>query len=58
MTWGVTFPASKVRVKKAAPLYQELTKARTRTARAGRVEWNFEKFLVLPSRESSASARG
>ncbi len=50
-TWGVTFPVfDKVRVngKKAAPLYKELTKAEDADGRAGRVEWNFEKFLVLP----------
>ncbi len=54
MTWGVTFPVlEKVRVngKKAAPLYQELTKAEDEDGKAGRVEWNFEKFLVLPSGE-------
>lgn len=53
-TWGVTFPVfDKVRVngKKAAPLYQELTKAPDSSGKAGRVEWNFEKFLVLPSGE-------
>ena len=51
MTWGVTFPVmDKVRVngKKAAPLYKELTKAEDVDGKAGRVEWNFEKFLVLP----------
>lgn len=50
-TWGVTFPVfDKVRVngKKAAPLYKELTKAEDADGKAGRVEWNFEKFLVLP----------
>jgi glutathione peroxidase len=50
-TWGVTFPVfDKVRVngKKAAPLYKELTRAADADGRAGRVEWNFEKFLVLP----------
>jgi glutathione peroxidase len=54
MTWGVTFPVmDKVRVngKKAAPLYQELTKAPDVDGKAGRVEWNFEKFLVLPDGE-------
>ena len=52
MTWGVTFPVmDKVRVngKKAAPLYRELTNAEDADGRAGRVEWNFEKFLVLPN---------
>lgn len=50
-TWGVTFPVMdkvKVNGKKAAPLYQELTKAPDGNGKAGRVEWNFEKFLVLP----------
>ncbi len=50
-TWGVTFPVfDKVRVngKKATPLYKELTKAEDEDGKAGRVEWNFEKFLVLP----------
>ncbi|MET0779979.1 MAG: glutathione peroxidase [Microbacterium sp.] len=50
-TWGVTFPVlDKVRVngKKAAPLFQELTKAEDADGKSGRVEWNFEKFLVLP----------
>jgi glutathione peroxidase len=50
-TWGVTFPVmDKVRVngKKAAPIYQELTKAEDESGKAGRVQWNFEKFLVLP----------
>ncbi|SFS05394.1 glutathione peroxidase [Microbacterium sp. cf046] len=50
-TWGVTFPVfEKVRVngKKAAPLFKELTKTEDADGRSGRVEWNFEKFLVLP----------
>jgi glutathione peroxidase len=53
-TWGVTFPVfEKVRVngKKAAPLYNELTKTEDADGKAGRIEWNFEKFLVLPSGE-------
>jgi glutathione peroxidase len=55
-TWGVTFPVfEKVRVngKKAAPLYQELTKVPDDDGRAGRVDWNFEKFLVVPDGEIS-----
>lgn len=51
MTWGVTFPMfEKVRVngKKAHPLYRELTKAEDNHGKAGKVEWNFEKFLVTP----------
>lgn len=50
-TWGVTFPVMrKVRVngKKAAPLYRELAAVADEDGRAGRIEWNFEKFLLLP----------
>ena len=48
MTWGVTFPVfDKVRVNggKAAPLYKALKKAEDATGKAGRVVWNFEKFV-------------
>lgn len=54
MTWGVTFPVMdkvKVNGKKAAPLYKELTRTPDATGKSGRVEWNFEKFVVLPSGE-------
>ena len=50
-TWGVTFPMTekaKVNGKSAHPLYQELTKAPDAKGNAGRVMWNFEKFLVSP----------
>jgi glutathione peroxidase len=50
-TWGVTFPMfGKVRLngKKAHPLYQELTKTPDAKGRAGKVEWNFEKFVITP----------
>ncbi|RDV46239.1 glutathione peroxidase [Leifsonia sp. ku-ls] len=50
-TWGVTFPmAEKVRVngRNAHPLYQELTKAPDADGKAGRVKWNFEKFVITP----------
>jgi len=50
-TWGVSFPMfEKVRLngKKAHPLYQELTKAEDDKGKAGKVQWNFEKFLVTP----------
>jgi len=53
-TWGVTFPMSekvKVNGRSAHPLYAELTKTPDANGRAGRVIWNFEKFLVLPSGE-------
>ena len=50
-TWGVTFPmAERVRVngRRTHPLYQELKKAPYDDGKAGRVKWNFEKFLVHP----------
>lgn len=53
-TWGITFPMlDRVRVNggKAAPLYAELTKTPDASGSAGRVVWNFEKFLVLPNGE-------
>lgn len=55
-TWGITFPiADKVRVngKNAAPIYKQLKKAEDAAGSAGRVTWNFEKFVVLPSGEVS-----
>jgi glutathione peroxidase len=48
-TWGVTFPMfEKVRVngRSRHPLYAELTKTADESGKAGRVAWNFEKFLV------------
>ena len=33
------------------PLYAELTKVPDAAGKAGRVKWNFEKFLVLPGGE-------
>jgi glutathione peroxidase len=50
-TWGVTFPmTSKVKVngKDRHPLYGELTATPDADGQAGKVKWNFEKFLVLP----------
>lgn len=50
-TWGVTFPMfEKVKLngKKAHPLYQELTKTEDASGKAGKVKWNFEKFVVTP----------
>lgn len=50
-TWGVTFPITekvKVNGRGAHPLYQHLTQAPDDTGKAGRVTWNFEKFLVHP----------
>lgn len=53
-TWGVTFPMTekvKVNGRSAHPLYKELTRAKDARGKAGRVSWNFEKFVVLPSGE-------
>ena len=53
-TWGVTFPVMdkvKVNGRNAAPLYQELRKTTDATGKAGRVQWNFEKFVLTPSGE-------
>ena len=50
-TWGVTFPMfARVRVngRSRHPLYQELTKTPDSHGKAGRIQWNFEKFLVTP----------
>jgi glutathione peroxidase len=51
-TWGVTFPMfEKVRLngRSQHPLYAELTKAPDAAGKAGRITWNFEKFLVTPA---------
>ena len=53
-TYGVTFPMfEKVRVngRSQHPLYAELTKTADAAGNAGKVRWNFEKFLVTPSGE-------
>ncbi|GAA5153966.1 glutathione peroxidase [Microbacterium pseudoresistens] len=50
-TYGVTFPVlDKVKVngKKAAALYKALKQTPDAHGQAGRVEWNFEKFLIGP----------
>ncbi len=51
-TWGVTFPMFdkiKVNGKNRHPIYTELTQHPDGMGIAGRVAWNFEKFLVLPN---------
>ena len=51
MTWGVTFPMfEKVKLngKNAHPLYKELTQAEDAEGKAGKVQWNFEKFVITP----------
>ncbi|GAA4375123.1 glutathione peroxidase [Agromyces bauzanensis] len=53
-TYGVSFPLmAKVKVngRHRHPLYDQLRKTPDAAGRAGRVQWNFEKFLVLPSGE-------
>jgi len=53
-TYGVTFPIfEKIRVngRNQHPLYTELTKAPDAAGKAGKIKWNFEKFVVTPSGE-------
>jgi glutathione peroxidase len=48
-TWGVTFPMfekTRVNGKNAHPLYTELTKSSDSSGKAGKVKWNFEKFII------------
>lgn len=50
-TWGTTFPMTEkvsVNGKKSHPLYKELKQAEDSNGDAGRVAWNFEKFLISP----------
>jgi glutathione peroxidase len=50
-TYGVTFPMfDKVHVngRHQHPLYRELTAVPDADGNAGKVEWNFEKFLISP----------
>jgi glutathione peroxidase len=51
LTYGVTFPMFEtvhVNGRHAHPLFRELTKAQDSEGKAGKVRWNFEKFLVTP----------
>ncbi|OAN38485.1 glutathione peroxidase [Microbacterium sp. H83] len=53
-TYGVSFPITdkvKVNGRNAADLYKSLKETPDAGGKAGRVEWNFEKFLVLPDGE-------
>ncbi len=53
-TWGVTFPMYaklKVNGPRVHPLYERLRTVPDAAGAAGRVEWNFEKFLVTPDGE-------
>jgi glutathione peroxidase len=50
-TWGVTFPMFdrvKLNGRNAHPLYAQLTKTPDQEGKAGKVSWNFEKFLITP----------
>jgi len=50
-TWGVSFPMFekiKVNGRDAHPLYSELKKTPDAHGKAGRVKWNFEKFVITP----------
>ncbi len=54
LNYNVTFPMfSKIKVNGRSRhlLYAELTKQEDRGGKAGRVKWNFEKFLVAPDGE-------
>ena len=58
LNYGVTFPMfAKISVKgkDMAPLYQFLTSAQTNPEFAGKITWNFNKFLV--GRDGNLSAR-
>ena len=51
-TWGVTFPMFdriKVNGRSESPLYTELKKTPDSAGKAGKVKWNFEKFVVTPN---------
>ncbi|GAB3030683.1 glutathione peroxidase [Parafrigoribacterium mesophilum] len=53
-TYGVDFPLfekTHVKGRSQHPLYAELTKVPDATGTAGKVKWNFEKFVVAPSGE-------
>ncbi len=53
-TWGVSFPVlDKVKVngRSAAPLYKALKNAEDAEGIKGRIQWNFEKFLLAPDGE-------
>ncbi|HEV7742762.1 MAG TPA: glutathione peroxidase [Pseudolysinimonas sp.] len=51
MTYGVTFPLMdkvKVNGKNRHPLYAELTRVPADDGKAGKVKWNFEKYVIAP----------
>ena len=59
-TYGVSFPLTEklaVNGQQRHPLYEQLTAVADSEARAGEVDWNFEKFLVSPAGEIVARFR-
>lgn len=51
MNYGVTFPMlekTKVNGRNSHPLYRILRETKDANGKSGRVQWNFEKFLVAP----------
>jgi glutathione peroxidase len=53
-SYDITFPMFekiKVNGRSRHPLYAELTKTPDAEGKAGRVKWNFEKFVVTPAGE-------
>ncbi|MFC6355875.1 glutathione peroxidase [Luethyella okanaganae] len=51
VNYGVTFPLFdkiKVNGRKRHPLYAELAKVPDAAGKAGRIRWNFEKFVIAP----------
>ena len=51
-TYGVTFPLMdkiKVNGRGKHPLYEELHQVKDDNGKAGRVKWNFEKFVIAPN---------
>jgi glutathione peroxidase len=54
VNYGVTFPLfekTKVNGNRAHPLYSLLTKTPDADGQAGKVKWNFEKFVISPTGE-------
>jgi glutathione peroxidase len=50
-TYGVTFPLmdkTNVNGAKKHPLYAALTREKDADGKAGKVKWNFEKFVIAP----------
>jgi glutathione peroxidase len=55
-TWGVTFPMfATVRVngRQQHPLYAALTQYPDAVGKAGKIKWNFEKFVLAPTGQVS-----